>query len=335
MLHSFAGKRLIMAVIIESSKRESGSNSFRDKENRCNRVFEWTDEQYGGIWHLCTPGEGQPVIFSSEEDYSYIMTLIAICAHDFPDVQIVTFEVMSNHLHLLMCGTQDNVITYFETLTKKLRYYFAKRGNAFNFNHFQCFKIIPVTSLESLRNQIVYINRNNYVVDPDQTPFSYPYGANGYFFSPMAKTHSDGFFGDLFLHDRRKLVRSRNVDYPASWIMIDGYISPVNYVRLDIGEGVFRDARHYFHKVSREIESYKEIADQLGESVYYTDDELGAIVFRICQQNYNSSKPSLLPAKAKIEIARTLHFDYNADNDKIYRLIRLDKNVLDELFPSR
>ena len=224
---------------------------------------------------------------------------------------------------------------FFDMLYKKLRFNLKKEGNTVSLRHFGNAKLIPVESLESVRNQIVYINRNNYVVDPNQTPFSYPFGANSFYFSPVAKRYSNGSFGELFIHDRRKLVRSKEIDYPEAWILYDGYISPVNYVRLDIGEGLFRDARHYFHKISRDIESYKEIAAQLGDSIYYTDDELIAVVYRICNQDYNGNKPALLSTKAKQELARTLHFDYNADNEKIARLLKLDKNIVDEQFPFR
>ena len=36
-----------------------------------------------------------------------------------------------------------------------------------------------------------------------------------------------------------------------------------------------------------------------------------------------------------MELARRLHFDYNADNKKIARLLKLNLYVLDEMFPLR
>jgi REP element-mobilizing transposase RayT len=322
-------------MIYNNGTQTTKCPSFGDKENRCNQLFQWILDNYDGIWHLCTPGDGQAVIFKDKVDYSYMMTLIAICSYEFKNLQIITFEVMSNHLHILMCGSRDEVLAFHDMLKRKLRMYFTKLGNPVDLNRFGCANVIPADSLDSFRNQIVYINRNNYVVDPDHTPFSYPFGANSYYFSPFAYLRTNGTFGDLFIENRRKLVHSRNIDYPDSWLLFDGYISPLNYVRFDIGEGIFRDARHYFHKISRDIESYKEVAALLGESVYYTDDEISTIIFRICKQNYNCEKPALLPSNAKLELARTLHFDYNADNKKIARFLKIDKAIVDEHFPFR
>lgn len=322
----------VMAKDFYAGEIVQAGRSFSDKECRCRQVFQMAVEQFGGFWHLCTPGEGQPVIFRKREDYAFMMTLIACCAYAFPAVKVITFEVMSNHVHLLLCGSREDVLAFFALLRRRLKRYLALAGDAVGLPGFDCRSPVPAESLESVRNQIVYINRNNFLVDPDQTPFSYPYGGNSYYYNPVMKRFSDGRFGDLSQLAKRALLRSRETDYPDDWLLADGYLSPLNYLRLDIGEGLFRDARHYFHKISREIESYKEVAAQLGESLYYTDDELGAILFRISKQTYDGLSPNLLPQDKKMELARKLHYDYNADNGRIARLLKMPRPLLDQVF---
>lgn len=313
----------------------SHSRSFNDKENRCRRVFAWTVQEYGGVWHLCTPGSGQPVIFKCKEDYVYAMTLVAMCAYDCPDVQVITFELMSNHVHFILCGEKSKVLAFFGLFRKRLARYLWSNGKRVSLDGFVCEDPIGVDNLESLRNQIVYTNRNNFVVDPEQTPFSYPYGANGYFFLPAVKTKRDRCFGDMTDREKRAFLHSKHLDYPKEYVIVDNYFSPMNYCRLDIGEGIFRDARHYFHKLGKNIESYQEIASLLGDSLYYTDDELNDAVFRICRERFNGQRLTSLGKEERMELARALHYDYNADNAKIARLMGLPKPLLDELFPMR
>ena len=318
-------------------KSMAKEHSYYEKEDRCRRVFEWTIHKYGGVWHLCTPGEGQPVIFDEEhkKDYVFAMTLVAMCAYDCPNVQILTFELMSNHVHFVLCGREEDVLAFFALFKKRLRRYLAVTGHVVNLDQFDCKKPIPIDSLESLRNQICYTNRNNYVVDPDQTPFSYPFGANSYFFQPTAKERNEGRFGDLTILKKREFVHSKAIDYPSSFTIVDGFFSPMNYCRLDIGESVFRDARHYFNKLSKEIESYREIAALVGDAIFYTDDELVDVIRRICRDKYDNQRPTLLGRNEKMELARTLHFDYNADNAKIARLLKLPVQILNTLYPLR
>ena len=66
---------------------------------------------------------------------------------------------------------------------------------------------------------------------------------------------------------------------------------------------MFRDARHYFTKVSRHIESYDEIAKLIGEQIYYTDDDLFSIACALSLQKFNCRIPSQLSGKEKINLA--------------------------------
>ena len=169
---------------------------------------------------------------------------------------------------------------------------------------------IPIESLDSLRNQIAYTNRNNYVIDPDHTPFSYPYGANAYYFNPFAKMLTGRRFGEMSDRAKMRLLHSKKIGYPDDFMVVDD-----------------------MYKVSREVESYKEIAELLGDLAYYTDDELMGVVYSLCKKKYGSDNPSFLNVAQKSEVARTLHYDYKADNVKISRLLRLPRYSVDQLFP--
>lgn len=252
----------------------------------------------------------------------------------FPQVRIITFELMSNHVHFVLWGQESDCVNFFGTLRKLFKDYFKRNRPEVHLDTFSA-KPIAIPDLEALRTQIAYTNRNNFVVDPNQTPFSYPYGANSFFFSPVAKRFHDCTFSNLTIRQKRKMFHRHDVTLPGDYKVIENYISPDSFCWISTGEKMFRDARHYFHKLAKNVESYKEMADLLGDTIYYTDDELISIIYGICTKQYGGQKPTLLERKEKIELARKLHFDYNADNAKISRLINLPKEVIKELFPLR
>ena len=221
---------------------------------------------------------------------------------------------------------------FFELFKKRLIRYFRELREPRDFSLFVA-DPIAIESLESLRNQIAYTNRNNYVIDPDQTPFSFPYGANAYYFNPFAKSMSGKKFGDMSDRAKMRLLHSKKIDYPGSFIVLDGMILPMSFCDIYLGERFFRDARHYMHKITRDVESYKELAELLGDLEYYTDDELVGIVYSICRKNYGQERPSLLSVNQRNELARTLHYEYKADNAKISRLLQLPRRVVDAMFP--
>lgn len=308
--------------------------TFREKEAMCQSQFNSLLYKYGQAWHLCTPGENQEIIFRTEADYEFTMTLVAMCAYDCPDTRIITFELMSNHVHFVIFGMLDNVLRFFNLLKKRLMRYLCSLEYKVNLDRFEP-KTVPIKTLEELRRQIIYTNRNNFVVDPSQTPFSYRYGANSFFCSPIAKKEKKCCLKDLSNREQRAMMHTHNVNYPGDYIIIESYISPISYCDIEAGEKMFRDFRHYFDMLYRDVEAYKEIAAALNDMVFYTDDELMSIIRKKCNQDFDGQPASLLNPQDKQALAKTLHYEYNAGNNQISRMLKLPESYVNELFPAR
>ena len=65
-----------------------------------------------------------------------------------------------------------------------------------------------------------------------------------------------------------------------------------------------------------------------------TDAEMYSAACVVAKQQYNISVPSLLPSEAKLEMARKLHFDYRAGNNQIRRILKIDIDTVNAMFPS-
>lgn len=308
--------------------------SFREKEVSCKSLFRNLLDQYGEIWHLCTPGQKQPIIFRERSDYEIGMRVIGMCAFDCPNIRIITFELMSNHVHFIICGEVNSVNAFFSLVKRRLAYFFKSEERPVNLTEFKP-NLIPIKDLESFRNQIIYTNRNNYLVDESQTPFSYPYGANGFYFMDYARHIYDTEYGLMTIRQKKEFTKSHDFDYPQDTKVIDGYFSPASYCLISEGERLFRDARHYFNKLSKDIESMKDIALLNGDTIFYTDDELVSLVWQICKKDYDGIAPALLSPENKIILAKTLHYDYYASNSKISRLLSMPLEMVSSMFPLK
>ena len=95
---------------------------------------------------------------------------------------------------------------------------------------------------------------------------------------------------------------------------------------------MFQDARSYFHSLTRNAEAFSQIASRLKDVVFMTDDEMFVVAAR-CAAEMFSSKLNVLTPDQRIRLARKLHFDYNASNQQLRRVLKLDISVLDEMFP--
>lgn len=304
--------------------------SFWDKERDCEYIFNTS----GPFWHVYTDGHSSDMIFTCKEDMVMAMNIMGVCSTYFPDVGIYTFVLMNNHVHNIMSGSRERCGQFFEMVKGKLSRCFARNGKVVNLKDFNC-QMIEITSLQSLRNEIAYVNRNGFVAISSCTPFSYPWGAGACFFNPFLGRLPSVRFDDLTIREKRHISHSSSLDFASNSLMVhDGVILPSSFCRIKEAEALFRNAHHYFQHLSRRFEAYSEIASRLHEKVFITDEEMYSAVCAICQKSYNVKHPGHLSAEKRVELARRMKFEYNASNRQVRNILKLDKTIVDELFPD-
>lgn len=303
--------------------------SFRELEKECESLFLCQ----GPIWHLYTPGDSTNLLFRNSEDFIAGMNITAFSALDYPQLRYFTFELMNNHLHAVIAGEKEVILQFFNNFKKRLSRYLLSKEIYVDVLSIEP-SLKPVLDLKSLCTLILYVNRNGYVVNSNVTPFSYPWGANMYFFNPVTQNQNRQYFSDLKVKERRRICRSHKCDYPDSIYLTSGYISPLCYCDIDTAEKFFRNAHHYMSMITKGIESYSEIAKGLGDKTFLSDDEMYSTATGISIRKYNKLKLTELSNQERIEIAKTLHFDYYASNKQISRILKLDLHSVESMFPK-
>jgi len=296
--------------------------SYSEKEAGCSLVFS----ELGECWHLST-SENFEIIFCLKEDFMAGMGIIAVCARLFPDVRIITFELMSNHLHFTAAAAKERIILFLEAIKKMLFRYFRSRGRIINIESIT-YCLQPLDTLERIRNVIAYDNRNGYLVSPEHTPFSYPWGANRYYFNTDAKRLALLQSRKMTFDQIRAISHTHKTDNITEILSFDGYALPTSFCDINAGEHLFRDPSQYFYQISRNIEANKQIAKEIGEGVFYTDNELFSVISRIARKKYGFASLSEATPFAKIELAKSMRYDYNASSKQIIRFLKLSTSVL-------
>ena len=300
-------------------------SSYYEKEALCEAKFH----ELGECYHLWTP-ENHEIIFTNQADFKKGMTLFGISARLFADVTILTFELMSNHIHITASGKEDRLIQLFETFKGLVLRWLKNNGRTMRLEKFRA-RTRRLMTLEDIRNVIVYDNRNGFIVNPEHTPFTYPWGANRYYFSPDSFRLAEQGSKPFSLRERRLISHSRIADGAEGLLLFDGYASPLSFCDIHTGESLFRDASHYFNKLSKSVESNASIAKEIGESIWYTDDELYSIVRKISKERYGAISPAAIAPNDRIGLAKTLHYEFNASAKQLQRMLKLDSSVLNAL----
>ena len=138
-----------------------------------NAICESKFEQNGPFWHLYTNGQTMQNIFCSKEDFKIGIIVLAISLIMCKSIKLLAFELMNNHIHLILSGPKEDCLKLFDIFHKRLRLIFSKLGRAIDWDSFKA-DILPIDTLDSLRNEIIYTHRNAYVANGNYNPFSYP-----------------------------------------------------------------------------------------------------------------------------------------------------------------
>lgn len=292
----------------------------------CQSIFE----DVGPVYHCCTP-ENHPVIFTRPEDYETAISILGICVGLFPGLCILTFEIMSNHIHLVIAGEEAMILEMFARFRRYLARYFKGVETPVSLKGYEL-KLFRAQSLENLRNVIAYVNRNGAKVNPDTTPMTYLWGANKYFFSPEALHRYYEQRQPSTVAWRRSICHCRGAEDARKVYLVDGYASPMSFCNIELAESLFRDARHYFNRISSHIENYDDIAKMIGEQVSYTDDDLYSVILHLCRHDYDAASPALLSKEQKVSLAKKMRLDYNANNKQIARMLKMQLDVVNALF---
>lgn len=293
--------------------------TFRERESECLEVFS----SRVPFWHAYTSGRETPVIFNSEEDKIFVMNVIAQAAHSMPEISLLTFVVMDNHFHFIVSGRESVVEDFFVFIRKRAtRSVPGMRGIKLFIKH--------IDSLESLRNSIVYVNRNGFVSNPSLTPFNDPWSAGRFYFNSIPSEQTIGKHRSAVF---RKMFRGREPYLPEHWSIINGYINPTHFCEIDYGMSLFRDARHYFLSLFRNVESYADIAADVDDRDFLTDQELFYKVSEYVKTCYGEVRVRELSPAQRADVARILRREYRSSNDQIRRVLGLSRYEVDALFP--
>lgn len=304
----------------------SGQLSFAQKEQICETTFFHN----GPFHHVCTPGQSTEILCETADDYKFLVTLIAIAA-SAAGVTVVSFEVMSNHIHVILAGQKADCQAFFDYFKAKLKRYYSSIGRYVNLDDFKC-KVIAIESLRQLRIELAYLHRNAYVVNEKYLPFSYPWSSGSLYFNPLAYRENAIPFSKVPFREKQLMCRGRIPDLPDSYLVKNGMLLPQSFCAIKLGEALFRNAHQYFAMISKNYEAYSEVAKSLGDDIYLDDEEMFAVLQIKSKRDYNEGRPTMLPQKDKLELAKWMRRDYNASNGQIHRMLRLDLTIVEELF---
>ena len=252
-------------------KTELRTLTFSEKESICEREFEMS----GPFWHLYTDERKMQDMFLTDEIFELAETLLAVSCCRHPQVKVVTFELMTNHLHMIASGQRTECLNLFNDYKTRLQRVLKKAGVIIKWDSFEA-DIIPIETLKALRNEIIYVNRNAFVANPSHTPSNYPWGGGYAYFCPLIK-HIDAIeFEKLTYDKKRQVAHCRDISGLGKLRLKDKLgVLVTSFCDISLGERMFPDARSYFNSLTRNSEAFSLMAEgKCGKVAVVFDEEM-------------------------------------------------------------
>ena len=302
--------------------------TFSERERLCERLFE----EEGPFWHIYTDGNKMADIFCCEDEMKAGILALAVAACQTTESELITFELMNNHVHLIAKGSKEKCSELFERFRLRIIRAYNSIEKVVDWRGFQA-EILEIESLKALRNEIIYVNRNAFVANPQYTPFSYPWGGGCAYFSPFYRMLPTIGYPEAGFNKWRKMTHCRDIDMLKGLRFIGNAVFIPSFCRIDIGEALFQNARSYFYSLTRNAEAFSQTAARLKDTIFLTDDEMYAVAIKFTDQQFGNRQITQLSPDQRIRTAKELHFRYNASNQQLRRILKLELSLLNELFP--
>lgn len=246
-----------------------------------------------GWYHFVT--DKTKWLFHTPEEFVSGMNTIALCVLLYP-IRVVRFELMGNHIHIVLEGTGVACLKAFFYIRKRL-------GVDLDF------RLIPITDNDQLINTILYVDRNPYETDMNVLPGGYPWGTGGLGFrmQPPGGVRADSL-SKAYL---RRILRSE-VEIPGDF-RIDtclGLVLPASYVDTAFFEQVFGTASFYLTRFVKALEAFLHVADQAGEELSISPAEVDSLIEDQLRENYGGNRFRYLRAWEKEKLVQTLANQY-------------------------
>ncbi len=285
-----------------------------------------------GYYHLDTDGWSGGELFHTIEQYVQGMAGIALLSIKF-GVTIYAFELMPNHIHILLSGTGAQCLECFYFLIRRINKKLRADGYPPLPNDYWL-KLTPINNRESMRQHVIYLARNKYEKN-ECTPFGHMWGT-GYLIYNQIVDLIEGRPVSSFLKKDIEQLTGSQTPLPPHWLInpVVGVL-PSNYVDIPKLKELFPSVRHYLAMMVKDYEAIVRISNQLGEAVEWSEDEARDILSKVCSSMFPGKSLFTLSADEKSKLAVRADSTYQLPATLMAPALGLSVHVLGQVLRSK
>ena len=284
------------------------------------------NDEYGctpiRFYHVCTDGESNGIVYTSENDYRQAVTISAICAFK-ANVKIVCFCHMSTHSHFVIWSdSYDKAECFSNSFKRDYSRYFVLKYKADPVYCGISAKPILIADRFYLMNCIAYVLNNPVAAKITTKAEDYRWSSfNAYFIGPYDDSVPIERFGVREIN--RILLTRADLRNSGFRLNQDGSINLRSFVDFGFVERMYGGKKEFYRSMALTDSSVEE-ARYVPHIVRFSDTELYAEALEIARQKYSTDTLNLLTKERKIALIIPLHRKTKASVERIARILRIN-----------
>lgn len=270
-------------------------------------------------WHICTDGLEKNVIFKGDGNYIYGMNSIPVCAVG-NQVTILAFCLMSNHIHFIVHGEEDNCRKFITQYKKRLTALTNLSSTDVCIKH--------INDDDYLMKAIGYVLRNPVSAGIRLMPYHYDWSSASLYFKKPDSGRLGKKIGTLSYRSKRELLHSQTILLDEYILTEKGLILPECYVDFEYVENLFRSPARLMYAMSRNENMEMELSGNILHKTKYSDEELSGTIKELCEEIFQKSSADLLSIEDRYRLAKILHKRYRLSRKQLARLTMTEPSLL-------
>lgn len=287
---------------------------------------------HGPYYQVATSHTVTESLFRTQEMVRTVITLSGYYARKM-NVRVLGYEVMLTHMHHIYAATREQALAHTNAVLEHYLRCDFTTGMKVSLRELEP-KAFEITDIKQFRNEMAYVVRNRFVVDPEANLFGDRNGSGFLYFNEMLELFPPSKpLSGYGVVAKRKLLHIRNGEDIPGLTVLDGMIDPRSFVDYKLVELMFPNARKFVMWVMKNLEAQVELSLSREESPMLNDDEILNRVFKKCRERFGKSGPSQLDLEQRRILAVEVRREYYATNAQLCRCLSLTPDIVDRLFP--
>ena len=265
------------------------------------------------FWLVSTDHFTDKLWFKEEDDFRMAMNIPPLIVTTMP-IQILSFILMSNHVHFVLVGSRDNALLFINRFKKMYSQRFSKKYGSQSLLLKNGTDIRELTmENESLEKGIAYVQMNSVAANISLTPSDYPWGTGNTFFRTQRPS------GRLVreMSSRALIACIHSISsLPGNYLINnDGFVDTASYVAVEFVESLFRTPKrmNYFLQHSSK-------AKRAQEGISFEDSFVLSALGYLCYHLNRERNISQLSENQQSEVLRQIRYRFSADPNQLARV---------------